>query len=43
MANNIDITPGAGATVATDEVNGRHYQIVKPAAPRGYRSAARPR
>ena len=29
MADNIDITPGAGATVATDEVGGRHYQRVK--------------
>jgi fibronectin-binding autotransporter adhesin len=31
MADNIDITPGSGATVATDEVAGRHIQIVKPA------------
>ena len=29
MADNIDITPGAGRTVATDEVGGRHYQRVK--------------
>ena len=29
MADNIDITPGAGATVATDQVGGRHYQRVK--------------
>jgi hypothetical protein len=29
MADNIDISPGAGATVATDEVGGRHYQRVK--------------
>jgi hypothetical protein len=29
MADNIDITPGAGRTVATDEVSGRHYQRVK--------------
>jgi DNA integrity scanning protein DisA with diadenylate cyclase activity len=31
MADNIDITPGSGATVATDEVGGRHFQVVKPA------------
>jgi hypothetical protein len=29
MPDNVDITPGAGATVATDEVGGRHYQRVK--------------
>ena len=29
MADNVDITPGAGATVATDEVGGRHFQRVK--------------
>ena len=30
MADNIDITPGAGKTVATDEAGpGRHYQRVK--------------
>ncbi len=29
MADNVDITPGAGATVATDEVGGRHYQRMK--------------
>jgi hypothetical protein len=29
MADNIDISPGAGATVATDEVGGRHYQRMK--------------
>ncbi len=30
MADNVDITPGAGATVATDQVaGGRHYQRVK--------------
>ncbi|MCL4393648.1 MAG: hypothetical protein M1482_02355 [Chloroflexi bacterium] len=29
MADNVDITPGAGATVATDEVAGRHYQRMK--------------
>jgi hypothetical protein len=30
MADNIDITPGAGATVATDQgAGGRHYQRIK--------------
>ena len=29
MADNVDITPSAGATVATDEVGGRHFQRVK--------------
>jgi hypothetical protein len=29
MADNVDITPGAGATVATDEVGGRHFQRMK--------------
>jgi hypothetical protein len=30
MADNVDITPGTGATVATDQVgSGRHYQRVK--------------
>jgi hypothetical protein len=29
MADNVDITPGAGATVATDEIGGRHFQRVK--------------
>jgi hypothetical protein len=30
MADNIDISPGAGATVATDQVgSGRHYQRMK--------------
>jgi len=29
MADNVEITPGAGATVATDEVGGRHFQRVK--------------
>lgn len=29
MADNVDITPGTGATVATDEVDGRHYQRMK--------------
>ncbi len=31
MADNVPITPGSGATVATDEVGGIHYQIVKVA------------
>ena len=31
MADDIPITPGAGAAVATDEIAGRHYQIIKPA------------
>src|SRR5579871_1610062 len=29
MPDNIAITPGAGATVSTDEVGARHYQRVK--------------
>jgi hypothetical protein len=30
MADNVDITPGSGATVATDQVpSGRHYQRMK--------------
>jgi hypothetical protein len=29
MPDNVDITPGTGATVATDEVGGRHYQRMK--------------
>jgi hypothetical protein len=29
MADNVDITPGAGTTVATDEVGGHHYQRMK--------------
>jgi hypothetical protein len=29
MPDNVDITPGTGATVATDEVGGRHYQRIK--------------
>ena len=29
MPDNVDITPGAGATVATDEVGGHHYQRMK--------------
>lgn len=31
MADDIAITPGSGATVATDEVSARHYQLIKPA------------
>lgn len=31
MADDIQITPGAGAAVATDEIAGRHYQVTKPA------------
>lgn len=29
MADNVDITPGSGATVATDDVAGAQYQRVK--------------
>ncbi|MGH2596138.1 MAG: hypothetical protein ACRDH7_09265 [Actinomycetota bacterium] len=29
MADDIDITPGSGKTVATDDVGGRHFQVVK--------------
>lgn len=29
MADNVDITPGAGATVATDDVGGAHFQRFK--------------
>jgi hypothetical protein len=29
MADNIDVTPGSGKTVATDEIASIHYQIVK--------------
>lgn len=29
MADNIDVTPGTGKTIATDEVGGIHYQYVK--------------
>lgn len=29
MADDIDVTPGSGKTVATDEVSSRHYQIIK--------------
>ena len=31
MADNVDITPGSGATVATDDVGGVQYQRVKVA------------
>lgn len=31
MPDNVDVTPGAGATVATDEISGVQYQRVKPA------------
>jgi hypothetical protein len=31
MADDINITPGSGAVVATDEVGGRHFQLFKPA------------
>lgn len=30
MPDNLGYTPGSGATVATDEVGGLHYQRVKP-------------
>lgn len=29
MANNVAVTAGAGTTVATDDVSGVHYQVVK--------------
>jgi hypothetical protein len=29
MSDNLGYTPGAGATVATDEVDGRHFQAIK--------------
>ena len=29
MADDLGYTPGAGATVATDEIGGRHFQLVK--------------
>lgn len=29
MADNIEITPGTGATVATDEVGAAHFQLIK--------------
>lgn len=31
MADDLGYTPGSGATIATDEVNGRHWQGIKPA------------
>lgn len=30
MADNVDITPGSGATVAADEIGGALYQRMKP-------------
>lgn len=32
MANNTTVTPGTGLTVATDDVGGTHYQVIKLAA-----------
>ncbi len=29
MVNNLPVTPGSGATVATDDVAGVHYQLIK--------------
>lgn len=29
MADDIDITPGSGKTIRTDEVNGKHVQVIK--------------
>jgi len=29
MADNVDITPGSGTTIATDDVGGIQYQVVK--------------
>jgi hypothetical protein len=29
MADNMSVTPGRGATIATDEISGKHYQRVK--------------
>lgn len=31
MADNVTVTPGAGITMATDDVGGIHFQRVKPA------------
>ena len=31
MADNVPVTPGSGATIATDDIGGVHYQIVKVA------------
>ena len=30
MPDNLGYTPGSGATVATDEVSARHFQLIKP-------------
>lgn len=30
MADNLGYSPGSGATVATDEIGGLHYQRIKP-------------
>jgi hypothetical protein len=30
MADNVGYTPGSGETIATDDVGGRHFQLVKP-------------
>lgn len=30
MADNIDVTPGSGKTVATDEIGGKQHQRVRP-------------
>lgn len=29
MADNVDITPGAGATIATDDIGGAQHQLIK--------------
>jgi hypothetical protein len=29
MADNVDVTPGSGATIATDQVGTAHYQLIK--------------
>lgn len=31
MSDNVSVTPGAGASIATDDVGGIQYQLVKPA------------
>lgn len=31
MVDNVAVTPGAGASIATDDVAGVHYQIIKQA------------
>lgn len=33
MADNVDVTPGVGKTVRTDDVGGAQYQIIKKATP----------